>query len=468
MTYLVPVLGSIYCRLSRDREGAGLGVATQEADCRELARKLGWSIVSVHTDNDLSAHSGRRRPGYEALLREISSGEISGVLAWHTDRLHRSPVELEVYVTACEFHGVITHTVQAGQLDLSTASGLMVARILGATARHEVDHMIERQRRAKKRSAEAGKWKGGRRPYGYAADGITVVSDEANAIAEATTALLAGASLRGIVAKWNAEGRRTSTGNIWHSNTLRVTVSRPRNAGLMEHRGEIIGKAEWPAIVPEVEWQALVDKLSDKERRTNGLALARRWLGSGLYRCECGHTVIVSSLNRWPSYRCRDGCGKMSRNQSDVDDLVGRVIVERLRRPDAVSLVARDSANEAAALDAESVALRTRLDSLAGFFAQGLIDAQQLTEGTRQLNAQLTEVRDKIGKLFDGSALAGIADADDAGSAWLEAPLDRKRAVIDALATVTLLKGAQGRPAGWRPGQTYFRPELIKIEWKQR
>jgi site-specific DNA recombinase len=294
-----------------------------------------------------------------------------------------------------------------------------------------------------------------------------VVPDEAAAIAEATTALLAGASLRGIVAKWNAEGRRTSTGNVWHSNTLRVTVTRARNAGLMEHRGEIVGKAEWPAIVPEVEWRALVDKLGDPGRRTNGLAPARRWLGSGLYRCECGNTVICSSLNRWPSYRCRNGCGRLSRKQSDVDDFVSRVIVERLRRPDAASLVARDDADVAQALEAESVALRTRLDSLASFYAQRLIDAQQLTEGTRQLNIQIEEVRGKLAKLFDGSALAGIADADDAGSAWLEAPLDRKRAVIDALAKVTLLKGGHGRPAGWQPGQTYFRPELVKVEWRQ-
>jgi site-specific DNA recombinase len=444
----------------------GLGVATQEADCRELARKLGWTIVTVHTDNDLSAHSGRRRPGYEALLSQIRAADIEAVIAWHTDRLHRSPVELEAYVTACETHGVITQTVKAGHLDLTTASGLMIARMLGATARYEVDHQIERQRRAKKRSAEAGKWKGGRRPYGYASDGVTVVPDEASAIAEATTALLAGASLRGMVAKWNAEGRRTSSGNAWRSNTLRVTVSRPRNAGLMEHRGEIIGKAEWPAIVPEMEWRALRDKLSDPVRRTNGLAPARRWLGSGLYRCECGHPVICSSLNRWPAYRCRAGCGRMSRKQSDVDNLVSRVIVERLRRPDAVSLVAHDSGDVAAALDAESVALRTRLDSLASFFAQGLIDAQQLTEGTRQLNDQLSDVRSKIGKLFDGSALAGIADADDAGSAWLEASLDRQRAVINALAAVTLLRGGHGRPAGWQPGQSYFRPELVRIEWK--
>jgi site-specific DNA recombinase len=461
------VLASIYTRISRDRVGAGLGVATQEADCRELSKSLDCTIVSIHTDNDLSAYARKPRPGYKALLAEVKAGEIDAVIAWHTDRLHRSPAELEDYVTACESHSVKTYTVKAGNLDLSTASGLMVARMLGATARYEVDHMIERQQRAKQRSAEAGKWKGGRRPYGYAADGITVVPDEAKAIAEATTALLAGASLRGIVAQWNAEGRRTSTGNIWHANTLRVTVSRPRNAGLMEHRGEVVGKAEWPAIVPEVEWQALVDKLKDPRRRTSGLTPGRRWLGSGLYRCECGHTVIVSNLNgRW-SYRCRDGCGRMSRNQKDVDDLVSRVIVERLRMPDAVNLAARDSTDEANALEAESVALRTRLDSLAAFYAQGLIDAQQLTEGTRQLNTQLTEVRAKIGKLFDGSALAGIADTEDAGSAWLEAPLDRRRAVIDALATVTLLKGGHGRPAGWRPGQSYFRPELVRIEWRQ-
>jgi site-specific DNA recombinase len=461
------VRASIYCRISRDREGAGLGVATQEADCRELARKLSWSIVAVHTDNDLSAHSGKRRPGYEKLLTQIRAGDIDAVLAWHTDRLHRSPVELEAYVAACETHGVVTHTVKAGQLDLSTASGLMVARILGATARHEVDHMIERQRRAKKRSADAGKWKGSRRPYGYAADGVTIIPEEAQMIAEATAALLAGASLRGIAAQWNAEGKRTSTGGTWHSSALRVTLTRPRNAGLMEHQGQIIGKAEWPAIVSEVEWRALVDKLAEPDRRTNGHGPGRKWLGSGLYRCECGVPVICSSSNEAKCYRCRDGCGRLSRRRADVDELVTKVIVDRLRRPDVATLVAGDRVDETRVLESQAVALRSRLDSLAGLFAQGVVDAQQLAAGTRELNAALADVRTKISRIYDGSALAGIVEADDAGSAWLEAPLDRKRAVLDALATVTLLRGAQGRPAGWRPGQSYFRPELVRIEWRQ-
>ena len=106
--------------------GAGLpGVATQEADCRELASTLDCTIVSIHTDNDLSAYARKPRPGYKALLTEVKAGEIDAVIAWHTDRLHRSPAELEEYVTACESHGVKTFTVKAGNLDLTTASGVI-------------------------------------------------------------------------------------------------------------------------------------------------------------------------------------------------------------------------------------------------------------------------------------------------------------------------------------------------------
>lgn len=457
---------SIYCRISRDRVGAGLGVATQEVDCRALATSLGASVVAVHTDNDLSAYSGKVRPGYRALLDGIRAGATDTVIAWHTDRLHRSPVELEEYVAACETHGVKTQTVKAGHIDLSTASGLMIARMLGATARYEVDHGIERQLRAKRRSAEAGLWRGGRRPYGYEADGTTVRPDEAEAVAEATTALLAGASIRSLVAEWNTAGRRTTSGNLWAPNSLRTTLRRWRNAGLIEVHGEVIGKAQWPAIVPEQQLRALRDLLDNPARRNNVANTGRRWLGSGLYRCECGSTLICSSANRAPAYRCRGGCGRLSRRQVEVDGLVSRVLVERLRREDLADLLAQDDDGHLAGLESEAVALRSRLDSLAGLFGQGLIDARQLAEGSREINRRLEEVQAQTAAAYSGSALAGVAGAPDPGAAWLGAPLDRRRAVLDALASVTLLRGAAGRPPGWSPGQSYFRPELVRIEWK--
>ena len=89
------------------------------------------------------------------------------MLAWHTDRLHRSPTELEDYVDVCERRKVVTQTVKAGELDLTTPSGRAVARTLGAWARFEVEHKSERTRRAQRQAAEAGRWLGGRPPFGW-------------------------------------------------------------------------------------------------------------------------------------------------------------------------------------------------------------------------------------------------------------------------------------------------------------
>lgn len=94
--------------MSQNREGAGLGVDRQRVDCERLARKLGWRVVAVYTDNNVSAYSERSRPGYRALLDDLENGRADAVLAWHTDRSHRSPTELEDYVEVCERQKVVT------------------------------------------------------------------------------------------------------------------------------------------------------------------------------------------------------------------------------------------------------------------------------------------------------------------------------------------------------------------------
>src|SRR5450631_1042780 len=92
----------IYTRISQDREGAGLGVQRQLEDCRALCERQGWHIVDPPlADNDISAYSGKARPGYQELLRLIEAGAVDVVVSWHTDRLHRSPRELEQYIDSC-------------------------------------------------------------------------------------------------------------------------------------------------------------------------------------------------------------------------------------------------------------------------------------------------------------------------------------------------------------------------------
>ena len=41
---------AIYCRISQDRGGAGLGVTRQEEDCRALSARKGWDVVAFGVD----------------------------------------------------------------------------------------------------------------------------------------------------------------------------------------------------------------------------------------------------------------------------------------------------------------------------------------------------------------------------------------------------------------------------------
>lgn len=461
----------VYTRISSDREGAGLGVDRQEADCRELVSRNGFVVAEVYRDNDLSAYSGKPRPGYQHLIDDVRRGVVDVVVAWHTDRLHRSPVELEEYIGVCDPRGVPTFTVKAGPLDLSTPSGRMVARQLGAVARYEVEHAVERMQRAKLQAATEGRWKGGRRPYGFEGDGVTVRIAEAAEILRASHAVLAGASLRGLAAELNARGVVTSTGKAWRQDTIRSVLLRPRNAGLMEHRGEVLGPAAWPAIVPEDTWRAVVAVLNDPERRTQW-ASARRWLLSGLALCGvCGgptYATVMSARNARavPAYTCKVG-RHVARTATEVDDFVTDVVIERLSRPDAVELLHQSSTGpDLTELHTRAVVLRERLDGLAAAYADGDVDARQLREGSERLRGQLNAVHAQIGDAARGSVLSGVVDVADVRQAWKVLTLDRRRAILDALMTITINKASKGRRPGWRPGESYFDPRSVAIEWR--
>jgi site-specific DNA recombinase len=459
---------AIYCRISRDREGAGLGVDRQERDCRELASRLGWTVVAVHTDNDISAYSGKPRPGYQTLLAALEAGQADAVLAWHTDRLHRSPAELENYIEICERHGVPTHCVKAGVLDLSTASGRMTARILGAVARQEVEHSIERQKAAKLQAARSGKFRGGRRAFGFERDGVTARPSESAHVLDASRRVLHGETLGSIAREWNTRGITSSTGAQWTSIAVHHLLIRARNAGLVEHEGEPIAKACWPAIVPEDTWRAVRVLLSDPSRR-HPRSADRRWLGSGLFVCGvCGLTMRSASTTgssngpKRPTYRCRGGA-HLTRVAEPVDEFITAVVLERLRRPDVHLLLRADPGVDTAALSSEAAAFRVRLDELAALFAEGAVTGAQLAEGTARIRQRLTELEVTLARTVAGSPLNGFADAEDVQAAWGASAVSRRKAVIDVLMTVTLLPAPRGR----RPGGHYFDADSLRIDWKQ-
>lgn len=457
----------IYCRISQDREGAGVGIDTQETDCRALADQLGWTVAAVHTDNDVSAYSHKPRPGYRALLADIENGCAAAVLCWHTDRLHRSPVELESYIDLVERQAVTTHTVKTGHIDLATPTGRMVARQLGAIARYESEHRAERVARARLRQATHGTYGGGVRPFGFESDGTTIRQTEAAEIIKAAEALLSGMSLRALVADLNRRGVPTVKGGRWRPENLRGILARPRNAGIAVYRGEETGQAAWPPIVSEDTFRAVKALLSDPARKATP-GNAPRWLGSGLYRCgKCPAVMVVSTSGgsgyRFPAYRCRER-HHLTRAAARLDEFVESVIVERLSRPDAADLARSHETEDTAGMHAEANALRTRLDELGDMYADAAMDARQFRRADERIRTRLDDLERRIAIASERNVLAGIADAGDVAAVWEDLDLSRKRAVLDTLMDVTVHPATR---KGRLPDGSYFDPESVEVTWRQ-
>lgn len=471
---------AIYCRLSQDRTGAGVVVERQERECRQLATQQGWEVAEVFVDNDVSAYRKRPRPGYRALLAALEAGQVDGVVAWHADRLHRSPKELETYIDVCEPRGLVTRTVRAGELDLSTASGRMIARQLGAVARYESEQTAGRTRAGKADAAARGAWPGGQRVYGYevvpiaertpGASALRVVADEAQLVRDACERVIAGESLRSVARSLTVDGRTTTRGGAWTGSALRKVLMRPTTAGLRASGGEVVGKGQWVPLVDEDTWRGVVAVLQDPARRTTD-RYARRYLGSGLYICAvCGGKLTGNTTagggrgRRRAAYRCRtadrDGTSHVVRGVEALDGFVIEVLLQRLARPDALA-VATSPAPDPTPLHGEAAALRARMDEAARGWAAGALTQGQLLAATVELRGRLKAVEQKIGDFSRGAVLEGLVGGDVAG-AWQRLSLDRQRAVLELLITVTVLPRANG---GRLPGGGYFDPNAVRITW---
>ncbi|WP_395103769.1 recombinase family protein [Actinomadura sp. SCN-SB] len=468
----------IYVRISRDKAGAGLGVAEQERQCRELAERLGYTVIAVYVDNDMSAYTGKPRPDYRRMLRALSAGKAERVLAWHTDRLHRSNTELEDYIKVVEPRGILTETVKAGPVDLATPTGRMVARQLCAIARYESEHRAERVSLARERQARQGKYGGGKRPYGFEADGVTVIADEAREIARMAHAFLSGVGLHSIAADLRAREVPTTDGRRWQTSTVRAVLLRPRNAALMAHRpknstskrprgvygdDEIVGVAPWDPIISPDTWRAVVAKLTDPNRTTTP-GPAPAWLGSGIYRCPCGGVMRGSNAtgnNRYPTYRCQErGKGHVRIAAGDIDAYVRLVVIERLSRADAAELISKPSSGPTLAeLNAQLAVHHQRLQEIADDREADRITRAQAIRQTEQRRAKIAKVEEQIAAATDTSPLVPLINADDVARVWDGFTLGEKRAALRALMTITIQPVGSGRrnvPASARV--TFGRP----------
>jgi hypothetical protein len=231
----------------------------------------------------------------------------------------------------------------------------------------------------------------------------------------------------------------------------------PRNAGLREHRGEVVGPADWPALVPEQTWRAACSVLEDPERARTPYG---HTLLGGLALCAvCEGRVEGTRRNGrdYPTYRCAVG-RHVHRRADKVDDYVGRIVVGRLSLEDARGLLGADDRPDSRALSNEAAALRARLNTLAVEFSDGELTASQLRIATERVRAKLADVEGRLADAGRVSMLGPLIGASDVEKVWRGLALEEQRGAIDTLLTVKVLRPGRGA--------RYFDPQSVSIKWK--
>jgi len=455
----------IYLRQSKDAAGNELAVSRQREDCRKLADERGWIVTGEYVDNDRSASSGRIRPQYEAMLTAADRSEFDIIVCWHIDRLTRRLADLVTLIPRLEAARIRVATV-SGDINLDTDAGRLVARILGSVAEGEVERKSARQKRAALQAAQQGKPRRAPRAFGYESNGVDLRPDEAEALRAAYASLLAGRTLVGLCRDLTTAGLTTPAGQPFRHSGIRSILLNPRNAALRSYtetkngraikatERTIIGPAQWSPVVDPETFYAAQALLTDPARRKNqNTGTARRWLLGGLAlcgKCEDGTTVRVNYRDSNSAgepvrvYRCRKS-GHLSREAGFCDERVADRVVARLSRSDARDLLADDDREDLSELRSQEAVLRLRLDQLAESFADGTLSASQLKAGSERLNARLADLEARMTHTDRAPLLADLVSAGDVRAAWEAAGLDRQRAVIDLLYTVTLLPRSVGR-----------------------
>jgi site-specific DNA recombinase len=485
-----PLRAAIYARQSVAEPE---GIKRQVEACAALAASRDYSIVAIYEDDKVSGYKARGAgTAFDRMLTDARAGKFDVLIVRKLDRLGRSLTALE------QLMAVRVPTVTTdGEVDLTSASGRLIANVLTAVSRNESEVKAERRVFANADRRKDGVPTSGRVPYGYrwvtskerAERGTTQAyeldGDRAADVRAVYDSFLAGVPLGSICRDLNDGGKRTMPskghpeGVAFRPTTLRRMLMSPYYAArlpLPSLDGEqrpydqdaitlaTTIEGDWPAIVTPEEWLEAKTRLAHPERKTSP-GPSRKWLLSGLALCGVCREPIRAGGGEAGihSYRCRSMAHFMRRGVP-LDDFVERVIIARLSRPDAVDLLSDRERPDTHALRAERRRLEVSVRQAGDDEQDGLIDRAERVRLTKRANGRIAEIDDQLRSGVDTQALGAVVGQTDVGAAWRALTLGRRRAILETLATVVVHSVGQGNR---RNMSDEVMAHTVTIDWRE-
>ena len=426
----------VYVRRSTDDEHQPYSIEAQDTRLAAyIGSQPGWRAVAKFADDASGAST--HRPGLQRALAAARAGVIDVLLVYRVDRLTRSLRDLVTLLDDLDRAGVVFRSATE-PFDTATAMGRMLVQMLGMFAQFERDTIIDRVIAGMERKAAAGKWKGGRRPFGYHVDKATstlvIDADEAAVVRLAfglyTRDRLGGKTLARTL---NDRGHRTTTGGPWSAHQVLRVLSNRIYLGELTFRGITATGSHQPLIEQALFAEAQRVLAARGEDHSKRAANGSDYLLTGLMRCpSCGKAMIGTRAHgrsrvyryytcftraQYDSGRCPAArldsdavehavIGALASFYRDQRDLIAEAITSAQASYAAVQDGRRA---ELAAAEHDLARTSAAIDRYLAAFEDGTLDPEDLAVRLAQLKSRSGQLRSRRDELADQVAAAPTA-----------------------------------------------------------
>lgn len=476
----------LYARKSSADEGRSVAAQEREwrADC--AAEELTVGLVFVDPDLSASRYARKARPDYAHLLDHIAAGRCEMVSLREASRGSRALGEWVAFLDLCREHAVRVRVIEDGgrTYDPRRQSDREELVRLGMAAETETERLSRRVAGGTRDAATQGRPPGPllygyRREYGAPLAGSVsaggarrreirqlVDEPEAAIVRRLARDTLAGVPLHTQARALNAEGVPTASGRgRWVGGHVNRLLRNPSIVGDRVHRGAVVARDAWPALISREDFRRLRAMLEAPDRRKHANSRLAHWL-SGAVLCVCGDGLRFQ--NRTGRYQCvTGGCQRTSAASALIERDVALIMKARLAEPDALAaFVAEPDVEAVERVKREIDELK---DHLAQFYAQAAarkLSADGLAAVEAGVRPDLERLERRHQQLSTPPVLAELAGIDVAQE-WDNLPAATRRTIVRTVAELRLSPvGKGGRWSLARLGGSRWRGD--EQTWAER
>lgn len=427
----------------RNSHGEAKSIADQLKLGLLAVAEHGWMLTRKYSDEtSASRHRTKDREEWPQLLADLAAGELDVLVLWKSARGSRDEIEWLTMLRTCRDRGIVIH-VMADQrtYDPRKSRDWKTLADDGINSAYYTEELSENVRRGVTLAAMDG-GPHGRVAFGYdrryheeTQRPLRVPNEHAAIVIEIFDRLDKHTPIRTLESDFRERGLPAPE-KSWKRNTIRTIATNLAYIGKRKHAGEVYD-AQWPALVDEAVFWRVQALLGDPERKTTKPGKAKyllTWIATG----KCGETLTrTGGRNAENRLQCTiDGC--VSIRMADADAVVTRMIIGRLRRPDARQLLVRDDADIAAA-QAEVARLNQQLeDARRSFEGPDGISADALARKERTLMPLIEAAKTRTRSDGPAGVIEDLLDADDPGVAWELLEIAAKRRVTSHMARIVI------------------------------